>query len=69
MNGKEELREVIEANNKRIGELLNKFVLTSEIGELMEQNVILRQECATKFGHEFENGVCKWCGAKEHEEW
>lgn len=67
MNGKEELHSQVEEKTKRIHELINKFILTPEISELMEEVARLRTECSITYGHEFENGVCKCCGAKQKE--
>ena len=67
MNGREELQVRIKEKNEKIHELINKFILTPEISELMEEVALLRTECATKYGHEFENGTCKWCGAQKKE--
>lgn len=65
MNGKEELHFKIEEKNKRIHELVNKFILTPEINELMEEVARLRIQCGEYYGHEFEDGICKWCGEKQ----
>lgn len=68
MNGKEELHSKIEEKNKRIHELINKFILTPEINELMEDVARLRIQCGEHYGHEFEDGICKWCGEKQRTE-
>jgi len=65
MNGKEELHSKIVANQARIDELINKFILTEEISKLSDEIVRLRISCGTIFGHEYENGICKWCGSRE----
>ena len=52
-----EIRKRISNNTKRINTLLNKFVLTDEINQLMQENEELRSHCR----HEFENGFCKYC--------
>ena len=56
MNGPE-IRERINSNNKKVGFLLNKFVLTDEINQILKENEQLRQACP----HEFEDGFCKYC--------
>lgn len=60
---KEQIREKILFNNKKIEELLDPsvFILQSEVQQLMEDNEYLRTICP----HEFENGVCKICGKAE----
>ena len=62
MNGKEIFTK-INANNKKIEELINpaQFVLNAEVQALLKENDELRGQCA----HEFENGICKFCGQKE----
>ena len=67
MSGKEELHSKIEEKNNRLHALIHKFTLPPEISELMEEVAHLRTECAMTYGHEFENGVCKCCGAKQKE--
>ena len=52
---KEQIREKILFNNKKIEEL------QPEVQQLMEDNEYLRTICP----HEFENGVCKICGKAE----
>ena len=52
-----EIKKRIVANTKRINILLNKFVLTDEINQLMKENEELRHVCP----HEFQNGFCKYC--------
>jgi len=56
MNG-QQIRERIDANNKKIRTALNKFVLTDEINNLMRENEELRSICQ----HDFEDGFCKYC--------
>ena len=53
---KEQIREKILFNNKKIEELLDPsvFILQPEVQQLMEDNEYLRTICP----HEFENGVC-----------
>jgi hypothetical protein len=60
---KEQIREKILFNNKKIEELLDPsvFILQPEVQQLMEDNEYLRTICP----HEFENGVCKICGKAE----
>lgn len=67
MNGKEELHSKITEKQKRIDELINKFVLTPELNDLFKEIAVLRVECGAS-GHEFEDGSCKWCGKPEEEE-
>lgn len=74
MSGKDELeskrlkiRSDADRLNSRINELLNKFILTPELNDLMKEKAILFSRCGQLYGHEYENGVCKWCGHKE--EW
>ena len=64
MNGQlmgEQIRERIDANNKKIHDALNRFVLTDEINRLMKENFDLRTLCK----HEFVDGVCKYCDTPE----
>ena len=56
MNG-QQIREQIDRNDAKIQKLLNRFVLTNEINELLQDNEDLRQICK----HEFEDGFCKYC--------
>lgn len=56
-----DIRKKINENNKRIQFLLNKFVLTEELNELMEENERMREECK----HEFVDGVCIYCDVLE----
>lgn len=56
MNG-QQIREQIDINDAKIQKLLNRFVLTNEINELLQDNEKLRQICK----HEFEDGFCKYC--------
>ena len=72
MSGKDELeskrleiRSDADRLNNRINELLNKFILTPELNDLMKEKVILFSRCKQLGGHEYENGACKWCGQKE----
>lgn len=60
MNGTE-IRFKIDENNKVIQQLLNKFILNSELKELMDENEQLRKECP----HNFVNGVCTYCDVLE----
>ena len=56
-----DIRKKIDENNERIQFLLNKFVLTDELNELMEDNEKMREECQ----HEFIDGVCIYCDVLE----
>lgn len=56
MNGNE-IREKINNNNEKIRKLLDTFMLTSEIKQLMKDNDELRKQCK----HEYIDGVCKYC--------
>ena len=68
MDGKEQLQSKVREKEARIHELINKFVLTEEMTRLQREIAVLRVACGTMDGHEFENGVCKWCGKKENED-
>lgn len=65
MSGREELQARIKEKNERIHELINKFILTPEISELSKDVARLRVLCGEVYGHEYQDGVCKWCGSKE----
>ena len=39
------------------------FTLNQVVAKLLNENAELREQCP----HEFENGICKWCGLKEEE--
>lgn len=56
----EEIKKKILFNNQRINELLDPsiFVLQPEVQELLEENELLQTQCT----HQFENGVCVFCG-------
>ena len=56
-----DIRKKINENNERIQFLLNKFVLTEELNELMEDNEKMREECK----HEFVDGACIYCDVLE----
>lgn len=58
-----EIRDKIKQNNERIMQLINphRFVLNSEISELLEENRKLQAEC----NHTFESGKCIYCGKEE----
>ena len=60
MNGLE-IRERIDANNKKIQDALNKFILTDEINKLMKDNAELRFICQ----HKYVDGVCCFCDTPE----
>ena len=59
----EEIKEKIDFNNQLIESLLKPdfFVLNQQVFSLLKENEALRLECE----HEFENGVCKFCGKSE----
>ena len=65
MNGKEELRDLIKSKHERIHSLINKFILTPEIHDLMAEIATLQVQCGQQDGHEYHNGTCIWCGHKE----
>ena len=48
MNGLE-IRKRIDANNRKIQKALNKFTLTDEINQLMQENADLRAHCPHEF--------------------
>ena len=58
---KEEIKRKIDENNAEIEKIVDPeiFVFNPRVFELLEENEKLRQQCF----HEFEYGVCKWCGA------
>lgn len=56
MNGLE-IRKRIDANNRKIQKALNKFTLTDEINQLMQENADLRANCP----HEFAGTFCRFC--------
>ena len=56
MNGLE-IRKRIDENNRKIQSALNKFILTNEINELMQENTNLRENCP----HEFVGTFCRFC--------
>ena len=57
-----EVYKKINENNKRLKELLNKFVFTNEIKSIIKENNDLKKVCP----HEYINGICKYCYSKEH---
>jgi hypothetical protein len=57
MNGLE-IRERIDQNNKKIQSALNKFILTDEINQLMQENADLRANCAHEYNSD---GFCIYC--------
>ena len=67
MNGKEELHSKIIEKEAQLHTLINKFILTPEINEIMSDIAHLRAACGTMYGHEFKDGKCRWCGAEEGE--
>ena len=60
---KEQIKEKVLYNNKKIEELLDPsvFILQPEVQVLMEDNAYLQSICQ----HEFVNGVCTICGKTE----
>ncbi len=56
MNGLE-IRKRIDANNRKIQKALNKFTLTDEINQLMQENADLRAHGP----HEFAGTFCRFC--------
>ena len=63
MTGKE-IREKINFNNNKIQSLLDPsiFILQPEVQKYMEDNEFLKTICP----HEYENGVCIYCGSEEN---
>lgn len=55
-----EIRIKVDENNEKIRSLMDKFdfTLNNKLNELLELNEELRAVCP----HEYEDGVCKWCG-------
>ena len=60
MNGIE-IRQKIDENNKKIRELLQSFILTPLIKELMKSNHDLKEQCP----HHYINGACEYCYSLE----
>lgn len=60
MNG-QQIRARIDENNAKIRAALNKFVLTDEINQLMQDNEEMRAICQ----HNFVNGWCQYCDIPE----
>lgn len=60
---KEEIKNKILFNNKKIEELMDPsvFILQPEVQRLMEENEYLKSICP----HEFHDGVCIICGKTE----
>lgn len=60
-----EIKEKIDMNNLLIEESFTPefFTLNQVVAKLLNENAKLREQCP----HEFENGICKWCGLKEEE--
>ena len=56
MNGLD-IRKRIDANNRKIQRALNKFTLTDEINQLMQENADLRAQCP----HELAGTFCRFC--------
>ena len=57
------IRELIDANNKQILELLtfDHFTLNAKVNDLMTQNRMLQTQC----NHEFKDGKCIYCDYEE----
>lgn len=58
-----EIKEKIDANNRKIEELLNpnEFVLNNTIKNLLAENDALQEQC----NHEFVDGFCIYCYKEE----
>lgn len=58
------VKELITFNNKKIEEMLDPttFVLKPEVQALLRKNQELRDQCP----HEFQNGICIYCGTSEN---
>lgn len=54
-----EIKRKIDFNNKLIEDFLslNKFVLNSQVAELLAENSELQKQCT----HNFIDGVCEYC--------
>ena len=61
----EEIKNKISENNEKIEKASKPFIFTlnKTIQVLMADNEKLREKCP----HEFDNGICKYCG-KENKE-
>lgn len=59
----EEIKERINFNNSCIEAELDPavFIFQKDVAKLLEENEKLREQCP----HEFENGVCIYCGLKK----
>ena len=59
----EEIKNKINFNNQQIQSLIDPsiFILQPEVQKLMEENEYLKTQCP----HEYENGVCIYCGQNE----
>lgn len=62
MNGIEVKTRINEIDSK-IAKAVNTFILSPEIKDLMAEKATLRAQCT----HEFENGVCIYCGKENNE--
>ena len=56
-----QIRKQIDENNAKIRQLVNTFVLTDEIQNLMKANDAIRAGCQ----HQFVDGVCEYCDSFE----
>lgn len=58
-----EIKEKIDANNRKIEELLNpsQFVLNNTVKKLLAENDALQAQCQ----HEFVDGFCIYCYKEE----
>lgn len=59
-----EIRKRIDANDKKIQELLRPdiFVLNKEVKALLDENKELQKQCP----HEFVKGICVYCDLEEN---
>ena len=60
---REEIKDKIAINNRRIQELSTPsfFTLNKEISQLLEENAHLREMCEHEYNEE---NVCIWCGRR-----
>lgn len=65
MNG-QEIFKLVKEKRDEIEALINPcmFVLNKRIAEIYKEIEAIQDKCE----HEFENGVCKFCGAEEDTE-
>lgn len=59
-----EIKKKIEENNEKIEKASKPFIFTlnKTIACLMKENAELQKKCP----HEFEDGICKYCGKEEN---